>query len=382
MQKANQTIAIRRDPPEITDGVREKIAERTNPQHARLTLRKSHTESRIASCANRITETRREIARLYTRVGEAQDSMRENRRLLTQTERELATTAIDYGSVDAQLEQLRHLPWISRISLTSSGKLKIMTNCLFTDIRIDEGSRTKKRRNIGTFRIIADLENVSRTRMKIENTLFPDMKHESDDGGYGHWAVHHSEGVPCLEDHEQGVVGSLRDGDLFGFANALYYFLVSDADGGAYTRTHHFISCRNHLYRKTSYNNENLRKDDTVAIMDSYDNYRAFAYDDAQRFGTIVKKSGDKAVVDLGQQLHRGAPDDTNPVYLTHDMYGTYPTPTCYVFSTSVLHKVTPDVFATKSIEQAKATTADTMTEIDALPHNAPREMAQEIMNR
>lgn len=362
MRKANQENSVEtlRNEPIITDGVSELLEQWSSRGVRQLRETIQDEDSRLEGL-------RDDYQLVLDRINTVEQEQVQRREQLQSLE------TLDQDQIASDLEIVKRTPFIHKIDRVTDVIVEITTNCLFTDIRVNSGDREKVRRNIGAFKIRTNSDEI-----RISNLTYPELQVEGRD--LAHWAVRDS--VPCLEDHRDAIMIPLRQGRLSEALQAIHYYLVSDNDSGAWCRSHDWIDARNEIYGVPAYDNQSLRQDNDVVIMENHEQFVLEEQPESVRFASVARGVGNRIVVDFGQEIYRNS-ESENPMRISHTVNGLLEEPTGYVIERSKLHRITAQQRTTQTPSEVyQSIMGNTSYDLlDQLPTNATPDMASAITN-
>lgn len=162
-----------------------------------------------------------EIARLTERVKERKSTVRN-------LEKQARSIKVPAKRLHREWERLVRHPDIAKVTITPN-KLGLITQPLFTEIRLNEDTKETRRAFIGVFRIM--IASGDSMNIVIDNLSFPKMNNP-------HWSVGSSSHIACQGDWTEIFTDCRARGNWALFVTNLMQYLRSSEDGAAYDRCH------------------------------------------------------------------------------------------------------------------------------------------------
>lgn len=351
MIKKNTHNIIETEPANIADDVIVKIVEIAHPRKMSIRNNIQLYENRLESTASDRRVSRRRINDHYQRIQNGLSNEVEWKRNIVLLKEQLKS--IDDSEIkikiEEQLKNVQKLRYVDSVSVVED-KIVVHTRLIFTDIRIESGSRTYKRRCIGAFKIV-----ISGQSFKIYNELFSIS--------YPHWTVG-TDGTPCYGEHDTFFNSALREPNYFMLLEYIYAFLRSTDDSAGYTSSNDWIERRNRQYGRG--HTTSLRKGNYVVVYEAYDQYDPEKH---CNYAEIVRCNHGDIYLNFKEPFEFG-----------HDMRGLVKEGHGYRVSSSCVHKVSKKEYDEESVTVEQAKNYNPIDEIDALPFGSTLEIAKNIL--
>lgn len=246
---------------------------------------------------------------------------------------------------------------VKSVRVLSEGTcLVVETKPLFTDIRVEEGSRKMSRACIGAFTIRFHLE---KKFIRVENKVF-------GRGECEHWAVRRQE--PCLGDYRDEIRAQFDRRDYYALFDTMYQFLIcSTVDGSAYERSDHWRDDKRDLSTFVA-----TRMRDQFSVGD---------------YAIVTQREVDGKALQgmVGKVIKMDSPEwltvEFKDSMQGHDGDGSGQPGHCWNMSVSVLMKINKDLYDEKAVYSIRQLdgTQDAIEAIDALPKGSTVEEIEAI---